>query len=350
MRDLSEIMQVLRSDLYLLMLVIIFIWVGLWIHKALLVLFQIATVRLFDFEVRSFQFFLRKYTKGEDGRFTSARGKFILAPTVAYAPRSGEPISQAKDIVSSIVMFAVPGLFGLAVTVVFIMLKETVLGLPKVLIAILLGTVLGFFLSSVLMIGIMIVVLSMMTMKNLHVFTNQKIRELRVANNANDVDFPPLESLKDLKSMKMDRLAYQDVRFLWAEMRRDGPVMAEIAKWFRDYISLSDTDTFGSFGRELSVFEFMMFRNLVLYYSIWNIDPATARKYYTIASKKLDEDNDINGLRLRAYYSMNVLNDREQAQSLVNEGLNKPYDQRFPKLEFDHEVELLKELSDFISK
>ena len=119
--------------------------------------------------------------------------------------------------------------------------------------------------------------------------------------------------------------------------------MGEVADWLRIYENMNP-----NFGSGNSPIRFRLIRSLVLYYSIWNIDPDRARKYYASATVDLDSDDDINGLRLRAYYTMNILNDRSAALDLAKKGFNKPSDPRFSKIEENHERKLLQELITFI--
>ena len=313
---------------------------GGWMLMLFIGLFQMALAPVFDLEVIYFQVFGKKYVK-KNGKFTPQKTRFSLFVTSYVGPHPGKELKKGTDILFSMLVFFVPSLLVLGITVVYVIfMRERFFD----------GLLISFlssFLMGAAVLSLCAIVICLRTVglfgKNLHQFRNQKVREIHSKDDIKDVYIPSLDEIKDYKGDKSSQLSYQTLRFLWAEMRRDINVMGEVAEWLRIYENMNP-----NYGSGLSPIRISLIRSLVLYYSIWNIDPDRARKYYASAASELDSDDDINGLRLRAYYTLNILNDRIKALDLAKKGYSKPSDPRFSKIEENHERKLLQELITFI--
>lgn len=313
---------------------------GGWLLMLFIGLFQMAIAPAFDLDIFYFQIFGKKYVK-KDGKFIPQKTRFSLFMTSYVGPHPGQSISRKTDILFSILVFFVPSLLVLGITVVYIIfMRERFF--DGLLISFLSSFLMGAALLAIFSIFICLKSVCLFG-KNLHQFRNQKVREFYSKDDIKDIYIPSLEEVKDYKGDKLSQLSYQTLRFLWAEMRRDISVMGEVAEWLRIYDNMNP-----NLGSDLSPIRLSLIRSLVLYYSIWNIDPDRARKYYASAAFDLDSDDDINGLRLRAYYTLNILNDRIKALDLAKKGYSKASDPRFSKIEEDHERKLLQELITFI--
>lgn len=313
---------------------------GGWLMLLLISLFQMALAPAFNLEVIFFQIFGKKFLK-KDGKIITQKTRFSLFPSVFVGPHPGETIKKEKDNLFTVLVFFVPSLLAIGISVAYVItVKERFFdGLLR--------SFLSSFLFGVSFFAIASMVICLRSIglfgKTLHQLRNQKVREIYSNDDINSVYMPSLDEVKDYKGSKIDQLSYQTLRFVWAEMRRDINIMGETAEWMRIYDNMN-TDL----GTGLSPIKLGFIRSLVIYYSTWNIDPDRARKYYAYAASDLDSDDDINGLRLRAYYTMNILNDRNTALDLAKKGVNKPSDPRFSKIEENHERKLLQELVTFI--
>ena len=328
------------TDLTELLIVFPGVILGGWLFMLLISLFQMALAPAFDLEVIYFQIFGKRYIK-KDGKFTLQKTRFSTFATSFVGPHPGKDIKRSTDKLFSLVVFLVPSLLVIGISTAYVITVKNHFfdGLLR--------SFLTSFLLGAAVLALFSIVICLKTVglfgNTLHQLRNQKVREFYSKDDINSIYVPSLDEVKDYKGDKVAQLSYQTMRFLWAEMRRDITVMGEVADWLRIYENMNP-----NFGSGNSPIRFRLIRSLVLYYSIWNIDPDRARKYYASATVDLDSDDDINGLRLRAYYTMNILNDRSAALDLAKKGFNKPSDPRFSKIEENHERKLLQELITFI--
>lgn len=79
---------------------------------------------------------------------------------------------------------------------------------------------------------------------------------------------------------------------------------------------------------ELPPFTLPAFYYELIFYALLTQDLEEARKYYALAGKILQTDQDINGLRVKAYYAALEEQDREKARAFAREGLQ--VEQHFP--------------------
>ena len=315
-----------------------------WFLKLFNVLFEVVFAKPFDLKVYYIQFFTTRINFELDGSRKKTKAKFYYFPTCYMGPHPGQELNMVKDRIYAAICFIVPALIDLGICLVFFFERDALKDLPGIAIAAILGFVIALLFHAVLSIFVCLISILFSGSKSLQNFSNQKARELRNSTDASQVDMPPLESLGNLKGFESGRVHYQNVRFLWAEMRRDGEALSDIARWFKNNdMSQAQPGLGGSPIRKA------VNRNLVLYYSIWNINPDYARQYYRPYEGEFDSDDDINGYRLRAYYTMNILGDSAKALELARAGLQKTNDPRFSKIEIDHETTLLNELITFIT-
>lgn len=320
---------------------------GIWLMKSFCILFQIAGGKILGLKTNWVQIFNRKYSRGEDGKIKAVKTRFSVLPTCHVGPEPGQAMPKSLDILYVLLSFLLPSLIGLGFcTAGFILMSSNKDSISDIIHPLLTGFIVG--LGSVAITSIVVVFFTVLRSgKSLTYYRNQKIREFYQVSDVSEIDFPPLETLGEYKSNKFEELSYQTTRFLWAEMKRDGVIMGDIARWLTDF---ETADTYTRTGNGVSAFHLELYRTLVIYYSTWCIDPERAKRYYRSVSSELEADNDQNGLRLRAYYQMNVMADKYEALKLAKEGLNKPDDPRFPKMLLDHEKKLLQELITFIGE
>ena len=317
--------------------------VGVWFTFAFVAFFELLASKAFKLNFRSFKIFNRRYSKN-DGKIVVYKERFSFFTLCETGPLAGEHISRVKDDMFAAIVSLLPAICGIAATVLFVLFtfhsNKSLLQNPFS------GFIFGAGITSVMLFVATIYTLS--GKKRLHHYTNEKLREIRNANSLKEIEMPALDDLSDYKKDDHSMLCYQNGFYLVSEMRRDMKSLEDVVQWYEEYVERRE--------KQKGTLEFSahkgMIRNLIEYYSTWNIDCEKANKYYKLMSEQeLIDDKDANGRRLLAYYYKNILRDSENAKNLCIEGLTALEDTntRLCKLELENERALLTELLSRIS-
>lgn len=145
--------------------------------------------------------------------------------------------------------------------------------------------------------------------KQLIYFMKNIVKECERGYDFETMNLPELEKL-ELKSTKIHRHNYQNMRYEQKMVTESYAELAPIVNWFES-----------NFEKDFAQYEAPSYANVVFYYSFISPNIQKAMKYYNIAREELENEVDSNGRRVLAYYQLYVMKKPALARETAIAGL-----------------------------